>query len=77
MDIKITNYLISMFHRLKLSLVPHLRRPVYLPVGLNSVQKEAILQLMSKVAWDVKEVSTQHSQYVEVLLRVSLNNERS
>ena len=48
-----------------------LRRPVYYASALRSVNADAILQLMSKVAWDIKEVRSQHSHYVEVLLKVS------
>ncbi len=51
--------------------MPFLRRPVYLTVASASIRPEVILQLMSKVAWDIKEVRSQHSQYVEVMLRVS------
>jgi hypothetical protein len=29
-----------------------------------------ILTLMAKVNWEVKEVMSQHSQYVDILLRV-------
>ena len=47
-----------------------LRRPVYYASALRSVNADAILQLMSKVAWDIKEVRSQHSHYVEVLLKV-------
>ena len=34
------------------------------------INADVILQLMSKVAWDIREVRSQHSQYVDVLLRV-------
>ena len=40
-------------------------------VCVGSVNEEVILQLMGKVAWDIKEVRSQHSQYVDVMLRVS------
>ena len=48
-----------------------LRRPVYMVVASKSINTEVILQLMAKVAWDIKEVRSQHSQYVDVMLRVS------
>ena len=47
-----------------------LRRPVYYATALRSVNAGDILQLMSKVAWDIEEVRSQHSHYVDVLLRV-------
>ena len=34
------------------------------------IHSEVILQSMAKVAWDIREVRSQHSQYVDVLLRV-------
>ena len=54
-----------------LSFVPLLRRPVYSVVSSSSVRPDVILQLMSRVQWDIKEVRSQHSQYVDVMLRVS------
>ena len=48
-----------------------LRRPVYYATALRSVNAGDILQLMSKVAWDIKEVRSLHSHYVDVLLKVS------
>ncbi len=50
--------------------IPHLRRPVYMTVAAASIRPDVILQMMTKVAWDIKEVRSQHSQYVEVMLRV-------
>lgn len=49
-----------------------LRRCVYLRVAKLSIKSDVILQLMSKVQWDIKEVKSQHSQYVEVILRVRI-----
>ena len=57
-----------------LSAIKDVRRPVYLPTAKRSINSEVILQLMSKVSWDLKEVKSQHSQYVEILLRVSCQN---
>lgn len=51
--------------------LPLLRRPVYMGSCVGSVNAEVISQLMSRVAWDIKEVRSQHSQYVDVMLRVS------
>ena len=50
-------------------LAAHLRRPLYYSTALRSINSEVILQLMSKVAWDIKDVKSQHSQYVEVMLK--------
>lgn len=47
-----------------------LRLPVYMTSIQKAINTEVILQLMAKVSWDIKDVKSQHSQYVEVLLRV-------
>lgn len=46
-----------------------LRLPVYMTSIQKAINTEVILQLMAKVSWDIKDVKSQHSQYVEVLLR--------
>ena len=46
------------------------RNSIYLSVAEKAISSESILQKMSKVSWDVKEVQSQHNQYVDVLLRV-------
>ncbi|XP_059085290.1 syndetin-like isoform X2 [Tigriopus californicus] len=46
-----------------------LRLPVYMTSVQMAINTDVILQLMAKVAWDIKDVKSQHSQYVEVLLR--------
>ncbi len=58
-----------------LRLVPLLRRPVYMTVASSSIRPEVISQMMIKVAWDIKEVRSQHSQYVEVMLRVNFSQQ--
>ncbi|PSN30261.1 Syndetin [Blattella germanica] len=49
-----------------------LRRPVYMCVSARAVDFRVILGLMSKVNWEVREVMSQHSQYVDILVRVSM-----
>ena len=51
--------------------ITDLRDPVYMTSCCKAVNSEVILQLMAKVAWDIREVKSQHSQYVDILLRVS------
>ncbi|PNF39556.1 Syndetin [Cryptotermes secundus] len=46
-----------------------LRRPVYMCVAATAVDSKVILALMAKVNWEVKEVMSQHSKYVDILLR--------
>eukprot|EP00095_Tigriopus_kingsejongensis_P008145 snap_masked-scaffold196_size269943-processed-gene-1.9 protein:Tk08145 transcript:snap_masked-scaffold196_size269943-processed-gene-1.9-mRNA-1 annotation:"coiled-coil domain-containing protein 132" len=52
-----------------LNIIQHLRRPVYMSSVQKSINSDLILQLMAKVSWDIKDVKSQHSQYVEFLLR--------
>ena len=46
-----------------------LREPVALAAVASSLDTEAILAMMARVAWDLREVSTQHSPYVDHWLR--------
>nr|CAD7441142.1 unnamed protein product [Timema bartmani] len=46
-----------------------LRRPVYMNVCARAVDFNTTLNSMAKVNWEVKEVMSQHSQYVDNLLR--------
>jgi hypothetical protein len=39
-------------------------------VAASAVDFKMILALMAKVNWEVKEVMSQHSKYVDILLRV-------
>lgn len=49
-----------------------LRRPVYMCVSARAIDFRMMLGLMSKVNWDLRDVMSQHSEYVDVLLRVSI-----
>lgn len=46
-----------------------LRRPVYMAVAARTIDYEQIVVLMSAVKWDVNEIMSQHSSYVDILLR--------
>jgi hypothetical protein len=46
-----------------------LREPVYLAAVSASINTEVLLAMMGRVAWDIREVSTQHSAYVDHWLR--------
>jgi hypothetical protein len=39
-------------------------------VSASAVNFKLILALMAEVDWEVKDVMSQHSQYVDILLRV-------
>ena len=53
------------------STAQELRRPVYRGVAVTSIDYDALLQQMALVKWDVKDIMSQHSAYVDVLLQVS------
>ena len=55
-----------------LSTAAELRRPVYRAVALRSVNVDSCLQQMMTVKWDIKDIMSQHSGYVDSLLHVSL-----
>ena len=52
------------------STAPELRKPVYRTVAAMSIDYDSLLQQMAVVKWDIKELMSQHSQYVDVLLQV-------
>ena len=48
-----------------------LRNPVYRAVAIQAVDFDQLLQMMASVKWDVRDIMSQHSGYVDVVLRVS------
>ncbi|KAK9886357.1 hypothetical protein WA026_015875 [Henosepilachna vigintioctopunctata] len=46
-----------------------LRKPVYMSVCVQAFDLRQILIMMSKINWEVKDVMSQHSYYVDVLLK--------
>ena len=51
--------------------IDDLRRSVYWTVARTSFGFDPILHQMSKVSWDIRDVKSQHSHYVDLLLRVN------
>ena len=47
------------------------RGPVYYPVTSRLMDSDVILMRMANVNWEVKELCSQHSAYVDLMLRVS------
>uniref|UniRef100_A0A1B6C6F1 Vacuolar protein sorting-associated protein 54 N-terminal domain-containing protein n=1 Tax=Clastoptera arizonana TaxID=38151 RepID=A0A1B6C6F1_9HEMI len=45
------------------------RKPVYACVAWRSVDVKQAISLMSRVNWEVQDVRSEHSQYVDILLR--------
>nr|CAD7591027.1 unnamed protein product [Timema genevievae] len=57
------------FYSQTILVATELRRPVYMNVCARAVDFNTTLNSMAKVNWEVKEVMSQHSQYVDNLLR--------
>lgn len=53
-----------------MSVAQDLRVPVYTSVACRCLDADQIINMMSRVQWDVKEVMSQHSTYVDRLLQV-------
>ena len=47
-----------------------LRLPIYTSVACRCLDVGKILPMMAQTGWEVKEVMTQHSNYVEALVQV-------
>jgi hypothetical protein len=45
------------------------RKPVYHGVAMKALPCDQILQGMSSVKWDIKEIKSQHSSYVDRLIQ--------
>lgn len=50
-----------------------LRKPVYMAVVSQMLDIANILHLMSKVNWEVTDVMSQHSNYIDALIQVRIN----
>lgn len=50
-------------------LIKDIRSSIYSPVALCSFNREQLLQIMSIVKWELRDISTQHSGYVDVILK--------
>ena len=60
---------VDTFYSSTVAAAQDLREPVYLAAVAASLDTSAIVAKMAKVAWDLREVSTQHSPYVELWLQ--------
>ena len=53
-----------------MSTAQELRKPVYRTVAARAVDYDKILGMMASVRWDIRDIMSQHSHYVDVLLQV-------
>lgn len=47
-----------------------LRLPIYASVASRCLDSEAIVGHMSRVQWEIKEVMSQHNNYIDLILQV-------
>ena len=59
---------VDMFYTNTVSAAVDLRTPVYLAAVYHSLNIDPLLVQMSKVSWDLRDVVSQHSPYVDQLL---------
>ena len=48
---------------------PNVRWPVYYDVVLHAVDYNAVIEQMSMVNWEIREIMSQHNSYVDKLLK--------
>lgn len=67
------------FYVQTISSAKDLRKPIYMSVVSQELDVGDIINLMNKVNWEVRDVMSQHSSYVDALIRVSfyLDNNNS
>lgn len=63
--------LLQQFYAQTIASAGDLRRPIYMQVAYQSIDTKYILQMINKVNWEVRDVMSQHSEYVDVLLQVN------
>jgi len=59
---------VELFYKNTVAAAVDLRSPVYLAAVYHSLSVESLLMQMSKVSWDLRDVVSQHSPYVDKLL---------
>ena len=52
--------------------VPELRYPAYQAVTDRILNQEQIVNSITSIKWDIKDIMSQHNGYVDIILRVSV-----
>ncbi|XP_064648148.1 syndetin-like [Lineus longissimus] len=60
---------LQQFYSQTVGVTPELRQPVYTAVAARSIDYDQLIQLMASVRWDIKDIMSQHSTYVDQVLR--------
>lgn len=61
---------LQQFYAYTVSMAAELRYPIYLAVASCAIDYEQTLNMMINVKWDVTDIMSQHSSYVDSILRV-------
>ncbi|XP_070550140.1 syndetin-like [Ptychodera flava] len=59
---------LQQFYSQTIMVASELRTPVYRSVATKAIDFEDMIQMMANVKWDIKEIMSQHSAYVDWLL---------
>lgn len=62
-------HFLTQFYSQTVNVADELRRPIYMCVSKNAINLRQILSLMAQVDWEVPDVMSQHSSYIDILLR--------
>lgn len=62
---------LQQFYSQTVFIAKELRNPVYRSVSAKSIEYEYFCSLMTSVRYDLKEILSQHSSYIDVILKVS------
>ncbi|XP_072179287.1 syndetin-like [Diadema setosum] len=60
---------LQQFYSQTVSVASDLRKPIYRGVASRCMDYDRILQLMLTVKWDIRDIMSQHSHYVDALLQ--------
>ncbi|XP_054267533.1 syndetin-like [Macrosteles quadrilineatus] len=63
------SHTLHVLYNQSVSIAEEVRRPVYACVAWRAVDVKQTLSLMARVNWEVKDVMSQHSGYVDLILR--------
>lgn len=62
-------HFVQQFYLQVVSVATDLRLPVYACISARALDLRSMVNMMGRVNWEIKEVSSQHSQYVDFILR--------
>ncbi|XP_046386382.1 syndetin isoform X2 [Ischnura elegans] len=63
-------HFLTQFYSQTVNVADELRRPIYLCVSKGAVNLRQLLTQMAQVNWEVPDVMSQHSSYIDILLRL-------